>query len=83
MKRQVNLKGSFTVEAAFLTPVFLLVIFTAIHLQLHMFEKAWDTAVLWEEKVTQATEDGTMENEKMPAEYIQRIRMVKGWAGKD
>lgn len=77
MKRNpVGIKGSFTVEAALLTPLFLLVVFAVISLHLWVYNRAWYTAAAYETAAAAATEGVSRDGK--PREVLQdKIQRIK------
>lgn len=58
----IHSKGSFTVEAALLMPLILLVIFTSVSLCLYVHNRAWYTAAVYETVVSGSTQNTTKHN---------------------
>lgn len=80
MKTRRQVKGSFTVEAALLTSVFLLVIFAVIYLFLFVYNRAWYTAAAQEAVVTAVTE-GTGEDGNAAGVLSNKIQNIQSLGG--
>lgn len=68
-------KGSMTVEAAFVVPMTLIVIYLIISLTLQIFERSWDTALACEQAIL-------LEETKIrPVNWIRKIQAAEAWKG--